>query len=414
MNGASSALFVFWRRRIRTLAKRRWQFHQLSLDKTSLFYLVLMVTALWFYYGTSAVTGLVRSVPWHPWMEMLTGLILFWGLVAGSPATWLRLPDIVFLQPLKQKGRKFVTWSLLFGWGVAGLRWALLCLVITWLRWVFQQPGIPFLLLFIIGGWMVQWLWRMVQLWVRQRNGHWTRRWYRWIFRFLFYAAASFIMFRWLSPVWSIPSMAMGLAITGFITCFITWKVLVNSMNWHRLMEEETDLRSRKEAGLLGGMETGATGIITTQFPFKRTHPLLALSPVGGLLLRYSRRLVRRRREMQLLAQILLVYLAGILFLGDGKFTFVAIVLGMGVMSRYFQEQWDEDDDDPWMCHGVMSAQHWQQAKAVSLRLGLFLLFALPAVLGALLGQHFRHPVIDLMLLTAIGEGIVRYRRHRQ
>ena len=411
MKGTSSALLSFWRNRINTLVKRRWQFHQLSLDKTSLFYLALMMTVLWFYYGTSAFTGLLRSIPWSPWLEMLTGIILFWGLVAGSPVTWLRAPDIIFLQPLKQQGRRFVTWSLLFGWALAILRWAVLCLLMTWLRRVFHQPGIPYLLLFFIWGVMVQWLWRLVQLWVRQRSGRWTRRLYRWGLRFLFYPAVSFALVKWLSPVWGLPMITI---ITGLITLIVTLKVVGRPMDWQRLMEEETDLRSRKEAGLLGGMDTGSTGITTTQFPFKREHPLLALSPVGGLLLRYSRRLVRRRREVQLLGQILLVYLLGIVFIRDGKFTFAAILFGMVVMSRYFQEHWDEDEEDPWMCHGIMVAPQWQQARTISLRLGLLFLFIVPAVLGLVLGQSFRHPVLDLLLLTAIGEGVVRYRRHRK
>lgn len=117
---------------------------------------------------------------------------------------------------------------------------------------------------------------------------------------------------------------------------------------------------------------------------------------------------------MQLLGQILLVYLVGIVFIRDGKFTFAAILFGMVVMSRYFQELWDEGEDDLWMCHGVMGAQHWQQAQTISLRLGLLILFAAPAVLGLVLGQSFRHPVLDLFLLTAIGEGVVRYRRHKK
>lgn len=405
-----------WKKRIFYLWNLYYKFISFQIDGIILIYSLGLIGVVGFHFREIALE-IMAYIP-AIYMKILVEVILVLSLIRGNLIGYLKLADQVFLSPLNIDGRGFLKYSHTLNRGIHILIWFFIWTILYFYYRINFNARISIYLAVLICGAVLKLTILNFKFIIWNKQGKWKRRIYNLaLYPVLFGLLGKLIFILTLDYI----STTRLIIYLSFLIIILKISQLIKndiSIDWERLINEETNKRVRNFAFLLGQPYREKKGSKGRTLGIFSGRKIIPFSGKGALLLLYFRILQRGKGNLTLLLQMYSAMLAVIMFgdrlinssgmAGIQIFIIISNIFSAYILGGFLSSLWINIKDDVWFQVYPYSIK--EKINAIELAPTIVLLIALLFInipLNLINGWIF-NPIISLTGIVVMSVIIIK------
>jgi len=410
-------ILSIWKKRVLYLLKLYYKFISFQIDGTILIYSLGLIGALGFY-SREIILEIISYMP-TGYVTILLKIVLALTLIGGNLTGYLKLADQVFLSPLNVGGKKFLKYSHILSKILHILVWSFIWTILYLYYRINFNATINIYLTVLVCGAVLKPAILNFKFIIWNRQGKWGRRIYNILFYFIAFGFADKV-----APILTqnyISRIKIIIYFSFSIIVLIISQLIKNdiSIDWERLINEETNKRVRNFAFLLGQPYKERKSSRRRTISIFSGRKIVSFNGKGALLLLYFKILQRGKGNLTLLLQIYFGILAFILF-GDRlinsggiaeaqTFVIISNMFSAYILGGFLSSLWINLKEDIWF--QIYPYTLKQKISAIELAPTFALLVVLLFInipLNLINGWIF-NPIISLIGIIFISVAIIKF-----
>lgn len=410
-------ILSIWKKRVLYLLKLYYKFISFQIDGTILIYSLGLIGVLGFY-SREIIMEIISCIP-TGYVTTLLKIVLALTLIGGNFTGYLKLADQVFLSPLNVGGKKFLKYSHILNKILYILTWSFIWTILYLYYRVSFNATINIYLTVLVFGVVLKPAILNFKFIIWSKQGKWTRR----IYNILFY----FIVFGFLdrvAPILTqnhISKIKVIIYFSFSIIILIISQLIKNdiSIDWERLINEETGKRVRNFAFLLGQSYNEKKSSRRRTLPVFSGRKVVPFNGKGALLLLYFKILQRGKGNLTLLFQIYFAMLAFILF-GDRlinssgiveaqTFIIISNMFSAYILGGFLSSLWINLKEDVWFQIYPYSLKQKMNAIELGPTFALLVVLLFINIPLNLINGWIFNPIISLIGIIVISIATIKF-----
>lgn len=410
-------ILSIWKKRVLYLLKLYYKFISFQIDGTILIYSLGLIGVLGFY-SREIIMEIISCIP-TGYVTTLLKIVLALTLIGGNLIGYLKLADQVFLSPLNVGGKKFLKYSHMLNKVLYISTWSFIWTILYLYYHISFNATINIYLTVLVCGAVLKPAILNFKFIIWSKQGKWRRR----IYNILFY----FIVFGFLdrvAPILTqnyISKIKVIIYFSFSIIILIISQLIKNdiSIDWERLINEETGKRVRNFAFLLGQPYNEKKSSRRRTLPVFSGRKVVPFNGKGALLLLYFKILQRGKGNLTLLLQIYFAILAFILFgnrlinssgiVEAQTFVIISNMFSAYILGGFLSSLWINLKEDVWFQIYPYSLKQKMNAIELGPTFALLVVLLFINIPLNLINGWIFNPVISLIGIIAISMAIVKF-----
>ncbi|SCY27787.1 ABC transporter permease [Alkaliphilus peptidifermentans] len=394
-------IFNLWKKRIVYYSKIYKDFISLSLDAITIAYSILLIGALIYAY-LPQVNDIIYAISTYPVLVALQFITVI-VMIAGKRVGYLKMADEVFLTPLEEHGRHFISYSNKLSIGISMLGWSLysLLLFIIFRNTLFDS--VYSLLLLWSLGIIIKLLYINIKFWIFHKTNKSNRLSMDIVFKGLFGISSYIIISRWWNNGITAIEIAVLFIFAGLLLIYsyrVKNRVIIK---WNQWIIEEVNNRAMNFAFFLGNNpkeKQNSRSKSSATYSGRKAEPF---SPKGALLLLYYRTLIRGKGNPLLLFQMTIFMFVMNYSIYDGRVSLLVNLFFIFLISDFLVSVWNNFKESIWLTIYPITYEDGNWAIKYGPIIPMLIISIFVYAIQLLFYSVAIHPLADLLIIIAWG-----------